>query len=199
MNRSKSNRIYDLTTSLAVVALVLVFVSMSGCVVAREVAEEDTAAEVDRAVDSALDKLYATTPKAKELSKVAKGILVFPDVLKGGFLFGAKYGVGALRKGSKTVGYYNTAGASYGLQAGAESFDYAMFFMSDSALEYLENSAGFEIGTGPSVVVVDEGMAKSLSSSTLQDDIYAFIFDQGGLMAGVGLKGSKISKITPDE
>jgi lipid-binding SYLF domain-containing protein len=159
----------------------------------------DNAAEIDRDVDSALRKLYATTPKAKELSKVAKGILVFPDVLKGGLIFGAQYGVGALRKGSQTVGYYNTVEASYGLQAGAQSFGYAMFFMNDSALEYFENSAGFEIGTGPSVVVVDAGMAKSLSSSTLQDDIYAFIFDQGGLMAGLGLKGSKITKITPDQ
>jgi lipid-binding SYLF domain-containing protein len=159
----------------------------------------DTAAEIDRDVDSALRKLYATTPKAKELSKMAKGILVFPDVFKGGFIFGAQYGVGALRRGSKTVGYYSTVEASYGLQAGAQSFGYAMFFMNDSALEYFENSAGFEIGTGPSVVVVDAGMAKSLSSSTLQDDIYAFVFDQGGLMAGLGLKGSKISKIAPDE
>ena len=140
MNRSNSNRIYDLTTRLAVVALVLVLVSMSGCVVAREVAEEDTAAEVDRAVDSALDKLYATTPKAKELSKVAKGILVFPDVLKGGFVYGAKYGVGALRKGSKTVGYYNTVGASYGLQAGAESFGYAMSDLAtDAGIHLIEH------------------------------------------------------------
>ena len=159
----------------------------------------DTATEIDRDVDSALQKLYATTPKAKELSNVAKGILVFPDVLKAGFIFGAQYGAGALRKDGKTVGYYNTVEASYGLQAGAQSFGYALFFMNESALEYFENSAGFEIGSGPTVVVVDAGMAKSLSSSTLQDDIYAFIFDQGGLMAGLGLKGSKISKITPDE
>ena len=159
----------------------------------------DTAAEIDRDVDTALRKLYASTPKAKELARVAKGILVFPDVFKGGLLFGAQYGVGALRKGGKTVGYYRTVEASYGLQAGAQSFGYAMFFMNDSALEYFENSAGFEIGSGPTVVVVDAGMAKSLSTSTIQDDIYAFTFDQSGLMAGLGLRGSKITKITPDE
>ncbi len=157
-----------------------------------------TAAEIDRDVDSALQNLYASTPKAKEVSRVAKGILVFPKVIKAGLIVGGKYGVGALRKGGKTVGYYNTVGASYGLQAGGQSFGYALFFMTDSALEYFEKSAGFEFGTGPTVVVVDEGLSKSLSTSTIQDDIYAFFFGQKGLMAGIGLKGSKITKITPD-
>jgi len=158
----------------------------------------DTAAEIDRDVDSALNKLYAHTPAAKDISKAAKGILVFPNVIKGGFILGAAYGKGALRKGGNTVGYYNTVEASYGLQAGAQSYGYALFFMNDSALKYFENSDGFELGTGPTVVVADEGFAKSISTSTVQDDIYAFIFDQEGLMAGVGLKGSKITKIKPD-
>ncbi|NIO04564.1 MAG: twin-arginine translocation pathway signal protein [Proteobacteria bacterium] len=156
-----------------------------------------TAAEIDRNVDSALKKLYASTPKAKELSKVAKGILVFPNVVKAGLIVGGQYGEGALRVGGNTVGYYNTVEASYGLQAGGQSFGYALFFMNDSALEYFENSAGFEIGSGPTVVLVDEGLAKSLSTSTIRDDIYALIFGQKGLMAGIGLRGSKISKITP--
>ena len=158
----------------------------------------DTAAEIDRDVDSALNKLYAHTPAAKDISKAAKGILVFPNVIKGGFILGAAYGKGALRKGGNTVGYYNTVEASYGLQAGAQSYGYALFFMNDSALKYFENSDGFELGTGPTVVVADEGFAKSISTSTVQDDIYAFIFDQEGLMAGVGLKGSKITKIKPE-
>jgi len=178
--------------------LALALVIMGVFATGPRLALADSAAEIDREVDSALAKLYATTPKAKELSKMAKGVLVFPDVFKGGFILGAQHGEGALRKGGRTVGYYNTVEASYGLQAGAQSFGYALFFMTDSALEYLEKSAGLEIGTGPSLVLVDSGMAKSLSTSTLQDDIYAFIFDQEGLMAGVGLKGSKISKITPE-
>jgi lipid-binding SYLF domain-containing protein len=40
-------------------------------------------------------------------------------------------------------------------------------------------------------------MAKTMSSSTAQQGIYAFIFNQKGLMAGIGLQGSKISKINP--
>ena len=100
--------------------------------------------------------------------------------------------------GGKTIGYYNTVAASYGFQAGAQSFGYALFFMTDDALEYLANSEGWEIGVGPSVVVVDEGMAKSLTTTTAKDGVYAFFFGQEGLMAGLGIQGSKISRITPE-
>ncbi len=162
-------------------------------------ASADTAAEIDGSVDSALQKLYARSPAAKELSKVTKGILVFPEVTKAGLIVGGQYGVGALREGRKTFGYYKTVAASYGLQAGAQKFGYALFFMTDSALENLKKSSGWEVGVGPSIVLVDEGVARSLTTTTAKDDIYAFIFDQKGLMAGIGLQGSKISSITPDK
>ena len=162
-------------------------------------AKADTAAQIDRDVNSALEKLYASTPSAKELSKVAKGVLVFPDVIKAGLVVGGQYGVGALRERNDTVGYYNTAAASYGLQAGAQSFGYALFFMTDAALDYLKKSSGWEIGFGPSVVVVDEGLASSLTTTTAKDAIYAFFFDQKGLMVGLGLQGTKITQIEPDK
>ena len=154
-----------------------------------------SAAEIDRDVDSSLMKLYEKTPAAKELAKVAKGILVFPSIIKGGFIIGGQYGEGALRMDGKTAGYYSTAAASYGLQAGAQSFGYALFFITDKALDYLKKSEGWEIGVGPSVVIVDEGIARSLSTTTAKSDIYAFFFDQKGLMAGLGLQGSKITRI----
>ena len=154
-----------------------------------------TAAEIDSDVNSSLQKLYDRTPAAKELSKVAKGILVFPGIIKGGLIIGGQYGEGALRKEGKTVGYYNTVAASYGLQAGVQKFGYALFFLTDSALEYLEKSDGWEIGVGPSVVIVDEGVAKSLTTTTAKSDIYAFFFDQKGLMAGIGLQGTKVTRI----
>ena len=106
--------------------------------------------------------------------------------------------VGALLVDGKTAGYYNTAAASYGLQAGAQSFGYAMLLMTDTALDHLQNSSGWEVGVGPSIVVVDKGAAKALTTSTAKEDIYAFFFDQKGLMAGLGLQGSKITKIEPD-
>ncbi len=157
-----------------------------------------TAAEIDRDVDSALQKLYRTSFSARELSKVAKGILVFPRVVEGSFIVGAQYGKGALRQGESSMGYYNTVAASVGLQAGAKSFGYALFFMTDSAINYLNDTGGLEIGVGPSVVIVDKGLAGSLSTSTAKDDIYAFFFDQQGLMAGISLQGSKITRIIPD-
>ena len=159
----------------------------------------DTAAEIDREVDAALQKLYSDVPAAKELAKVAKGILVFPNVIKAGLIVGGQYGEGALRKGDKTVGYYRTLAASYGLQAGAQSFGYALFFLNESALEYLSSSKGWEIGVGPSIVIVDEGLAGSMTTTTAKEDIYAFFFGQKGLMAGLGLQGSKITRITPDQ
>ena len=151
--------------------------------------------QLDRDVDAALSKLYAGTPGARSLEKHAKAILVFPSVVKAGFLFGAQYGDGALRRRGKTVGYYNTVAASYGYQAGLQSFGYVLFFMSDAALRYLDDSGGFELGMGPSVVVLDAGKTAALTTTTMQSEIYAVIFNEAGLMAGVGLQGSKISRI----
>ncbi len=149
----------------------------------------------DRAAAFALRKLISENPAARELNEKAVAVLVFPKIVKVGFLLGGAYGEGVLQQGGKTVGYYNSAAASYGLQAGAQSYGYALFFMNREALKYLDSSQGFEIGAAPSVVVVDQGMAKKFSSTTLTQDVYGIIFDQNGLMAGIGIEGSKITKI----
>lgn len=158
-------------------------------------AQAATAAEIRRDATAALKRLYGSTPKAKELGEKAAGILVFPSIVKAGFLVGGLFGDGVLLKDGKAVAYYNTVAASYGLQAGVQTYGYALFFMNDGALKYLDKSDGWELGTGPSIVVVDKGAAAGLSTSTARDDIYAFIFSQKGLMAGLGLQGSKITKI----
>lgn len=158
-----------------------------------------SASEIDRNVTVALQTLYKTTPGAKTLANNAKGILVFPNIVKAGFIIGGQYGYGALREKGNAVGYYRSLAASYGLQAGVQSFGYALLFMDDASLRYLKNSKGWEIGTGPSVVVLDKGFGKNMSSTTLRKGVYAFIFSQKGLMAGIGLQGSKITRITPDE
>ena len=142
------------------------------------------------------ENLYATNTAAKLLGETAKGVLVFPNIVKAGFMFGGQIGDGVLEKGGQVAGYYNSVAASYGLQVGLEVFGYALFFMNDEALAYLDKSEGFAIGAGPSVVVVDAGVGKSLTSTTARKDVYAFIFDQKGLMAGIGIEGSKITKIT---
>ncbi|MGD9947190.1 MAG: twin-arginine translocation pathway signal protein [Desulfobulbus sp.] len=157
----------------------------------------DTAAQIDRDVNNALNKLYQTTPAARKMAGIAKGILVFPSIIKGGFIIGGQYGEGALRVGGRTTGYYRSLAASYGLQAGAQSFGYALFFLSDADLRYLKNSEGWEIGVGPTIVVADEGLARSFSTTTAKSGVYAFFFNQKGLMAGLGIQGSKITKINP--
>jgi lipid-binding SYLF domain-containing protein len=158
-------------------------------------ARAGSGAEIDRDVDAALTAMFASVPSTRPLAGQAKAVLVFPNIVKAGFLFGAQYGEGALRERGKTVGYYNSAAASYGLQAGVQTFGYALFFMSDSAINYLNTSGGFELGVGPSIVVLDAGTARALTTTTMQNDIYAVFFDQRGLMAGLGLQGSKISRM----
>ena len=152
-------------------------------------------ADLESASKSALNTLVADVPGASALNSKAVAVLVFPTITKAGFMVGGQFGEGVLWRKGKPVGYYNTAGASYGLQAGAQQYGYAMFFMNQKALDSLNSTQGFEVGVGPSVVIMDEGMAKNVTTGTLTEDIYAFVFAQKGLMAGIGIQGNKISKI----
>jgi lipid-binding SYLF domain-containing protein len=151
--------------------------------------------ELNKNAQTSLQALYASNPAAAAISKKARAILVFPNIVKAGLVFGGAYGEGELMKEGHFGGYFNTVSASWGWQAGAESYGYVLFLMNDKAVKYLEETKGWEIGVGPSVVVVNEGVAKNLSSTTLKDDAYAFIFDQKGLMLSVSIEGTKISRI----
>jgi lipid-binding SYLF domain-containing protein len=153
----------------------------------------DDAFEAD--ANAALKTLYASAPVAKMIGEKAKAVLVFPSIVKAGFIVGGQYGEGVLLINGNLTAHYNSVAASYGLQAGVQSFGYALFLMNDKALQYLDSSNGWELGVGPSIVIVDKGKAKSLTTLTLKDDVYAFIFDQKGLMAGLGIQGSKITKL----
>jgi len=164
-------------------------------VISVERASAATAEDLNNDANQALQTLYKTNPVAQSISKSARAVLVFPKIIKAGLVFGGSYGEGVLKQGPKVVNYYNSVSGSWGLQAGAQSYGYVVFLMNSKAEEYLNKSEGWEIGVGPTVVVVNEGVAKNLSTSTLKDDAYAFIFDQSGLMAGVSIEGTKISKI----
>ena len=154
-----------------------------------------TAEDLDHDAAQALATLYKTHPTAEVIARTAKAILVFPKIVKAGLVFGGSYGEGVLMKGGRVTDYFNSVSASWGWQAGAESYAYVVFLMSDKAVKYLSETKGWEIGVGPSVVAVNEGVAKNLSSSSLKDDAYAFIFDQQGLMASLSIEGTKISRI----
>ena len=162
-------------------------------------AQAETARELRVRSEKALHRLYEGNSKARVIGDKAVAVLVFPDVYKAGFMVGAQTGNGVLFKDGKVAGYYNSSAASYGLQAGVQKFSYALFFMDADSLHYLNKSGGFEVGGAPSLVVADEGFSSSLSTTTLQKGIYAFFFGQKGLMAGIGLQGTKISQYTPSE
>jgi lipid-binding SYLF domain-containing protein len=143
----------------------------------------------------ALQQLVAQNPAAARCKSRAFAVLVFPDVMKAGFILGAQGGQGILFNHGRPTGRYRTVAASYGLQAGVQRYGYALFLMNQKAVDWVNNTRGWEIGTGPSVVIVDKGMARSFTTDTLHSGIYAFTFDQQGLMAGLGLQGSKIMRI----
>lgn len=152
------------------------------------------AGEMDGKIAAALEKLYAKSETAGVMGEKAKAILVFPEIVKGGFLVGGQYGEGGLLMDGKPRGNFNTIQVSYGLQAGLQKYGYALFLMTESAVKWLDKSGGWELGVGPTIVVVDAGASKSLSTTTAQSEIYAFFFDQKGLMGGLGLQGTKITR-----
>ena len=176
------------SSSLALLAGVFAFGGVSN---AKAASPED----LNRDSDAAIHRLIASNPTAADLAGKAKGILVFPNIVKAGFIFGGAYGEGELKEGAVLDGYYNSVSASWGLQAGAQSYGYIVFLMNDKAVRYIHETHGWEIGTGPTVVVVNEGVAKNLTTSTLKSDAYAFIFDQQGLMASLSIEGTKVSRI----
>jgi lipid-binding SYLF domain-containing protein len=177
--------------------LALALALLAGVLSRAEPAHAASAAELDRKANAAMKEMLASHDAARGLAREAKAILIFPQIVKGGFIFGGQFGDGVLREGGRTAGYYRSVAGSYGLQAGVQSFGYALFFMNQKALDYFRKSHGFELGVGPSIVVLDKGAAGALTTTTARSDVYALFFDQKGLMGGLGIQGTKITQIHP--
>lgn len=173
---------------------IILSLMMSFLLASHAQAKDDPA--LNKKAQTALQQLLKSNANARVLHSKAVAVLVFPSITKAGLMVGGQYGDGVLLSQGKPIAYYNNSGVSYGLQVGAQEFGYTMFFMKQSAVSALDSTEGFEVGVGPSIVVVDEGFAKSSTSINLQEDIYAFIFNQKGLMAGLGIQGNKITKLT---
>ncbi|HYM88547.1 MAG TPA: YSC84-related protein [Nitrospiraceae bacterium] len=154
-----------------------------------------TAKEIDVSVDVALENFEKDVDGAKQFLANAKGLLVFPKVIKAGVGFGGEYGEGALRINGKTVAYYNTMAASFGLQFGAQAKTILLVFLDEDALTRFRKSEGWKVGVDGSVAVVVIGAGTSLDSSKLNQPIVGFVLDQKGLMYNLTLEGSKITKI----
>jgi lipid-binding SYLF domain-containing protein len=183
---------------MAMIPVLLAAVACSSMGPSSSTSSGSSRPELEQKARDAYRTLVATTPKAGELATKATAVLVFPEIVKAGFLVGAQGGDGVMfGPDGKVLGYYNATALSYGLQAGAQTFHQAFFLMTPAALNYLNSSDGWSVGMGPSVVVMDEGKAKSMTTTTLQSDVYAFIYGQEGLMAGMGVQGQKITRIKP--
>jgi lipid-binding SYLF domain-containing protein len=175
------------------VATLLVF-SLS-LAAASEPATAASALEIDAEVDAALARFYEEVPVAKDLAQKAKGVLIFPKVVKAGFGVGGEYGEGALRVGDRSVGYYNTAAASIGLQIGVQARSEVLMFMTEEALERFQDSDGWEVGVDGSVAVVKVGVAGEIDTNTISEPVIGFVFGEQGLMANLSLEGAKITKL----
>ncbi len=151
--------------------------------------------DLNKDANHAMSILVKANPIAADIAKKAKAVLIFPNIVKAGLIFGGAYGEGVLKYGDKLDGYFNSVTASFGWQAGAQSYGYVVFLMNEKAIQYVRDTHGWEIGVGPTVVMVNAGVAKNLSTSSLKEDAYGFIFDQQGLMASLSIEGTKISRI----
>ena len=154
-----------------------------------------TAKEIDVSVDVALEKFQKDVGGAKQFLESAKGLLVFPSVIKAGIGFGGEYGEGALRIDGKSVGYYNTIAGSFGFQLGAQARTVVIVFLEQDALDKFQKSEGWKVGVDGSVAVITIGAGTALDSSKLNQPIVGFILDQKGLMYNLTLEGSKFTKL----
>jgi lipid-binding SYLF domain-containing protein len=158
-----------------------------------------TRREIDADVAAALVRLRSLPNLAPRLLQDARAMLIFPRIISGGFIVGGQYGEGAaVGPNGDIKGYYNIAGVSFGLLAGAQASGLAMFFMTEEALQALMRADGWEIGTGPSVVALDQGAQMNITATTVLEPVYAITFNQSGLMAALALQGTKITRINPD-
>jgi lipid-binding SYLF domain-containing protein len=187
---------------LAVMVAAATFALVPSCAtndpITRTNAANASASQITRDSRAALKSLYAQNPGARALGQNARAILVFPSITRAGFVVGGQAGNGALFRSDGSVsGFFQTTSASWGLQAGIQSFGYVLFLMDEAAVRNVNRAGGWEIGGSPSLVVVDRGMAATLSTATINSGTYAYFFNQRGLMAGLGLQGSKITRIHP--
>ena len=178
-------------------ALLGAFVIISGCSTTAPGRGDPAAqrAAIDAGVDSALQTLFRQEPSARELVNRSKAVLVFPNVLEAGFVFGASRGDGALRINGKTVSYHRTTSGTFGLQAGAQSTAVFLLFMTDDALKRFQDSRGWTTGVDASVTLLTAGANAGVTTNTVQQPVIGYVLSNQGLMAGVTIDGTRITRI----
>ncbi|MGF1657883.1 MAG: YSC84-related protein [Rubrimonas sp.] len=150
---------------------------------------------IDTRVRLATEELRASVPGAAELLDQARGVLIMPNIVKGGLIVGGAYGEGALLVGGETVGYYALAAASLGFQLGVQSSKQALLFMTDASLEKFRASQGWQAGVDAEVTMPGDGLSAQLKTTSREAPVIAIVFGQDGLLAGASLEGAKFSPI----
>ncbi|QIE29415.1 Las17-binding protein actin regulator (plasmid) [Caballeronia sp. SBC1] len=180
-------------------SILAIGLAVAGCTMTGESntsrQQADKRHTIDAGVDSTLARLYTTANGSRELVGKARGVLVFPSVVDAGFVVGGQYGEGSLRVGGRTVGYYSTTTGSIGWQIGAQSRAIIFLFMTEDALDRFRNSEGWSVGADASVAVLKVGANGAVDTSTATAPVDAFVLTNSGLMAGVALDGTKVTKL----
>ena len=169
-----------------------------GLVLSSGISYAKSAREIDASVDTALVRFDREVFDGKQLLAKAKGVLVFPKVIKGGIGIGAEYGTGAMRINGKTVEYYNTISGSIGFQLGGQVKSIYMLFMDQPTLDAFRQSDGWKAGVDGSVALIVIGADGSVDTTKTNEPIIGFVLGQKGLMYNLTLEGSKFNKIHPE-
>ncbi len=180
-----------------VAALVIALAMLSACTTTSggPSTPDERRAAIDDGVDRALATLFREVDGSQELVEQARGVLVFPDIIEGGFMVAAARGSGALRKDGITQSYHTTTRGSFGIQAGVQSSAKFLLFMTDDALARFEDSRGWTVGADASVTLLTTGASVQMSTATAQQPVIGFVLANRGLMAGISLDGARITRL----
>jgi len=182
---------------MAAAAVATSLTLLSGCTTSKGTSEtaSQKRAEIDTGADATLARLYSQVSGSRELAAKARGILVFPKILAAGLGIGGEYGEGALKVDGLSVGYYRTSSVTWGFQAGAQSKALIMIFMTQEALDKFRSSNGWTAGADASVAVIKTGAQGTVDLASATAPVSAFALTNAGLMAGVTIDGTKITKL----
>jgi len=194
-----SSSLFFRRTGIAAATVALAGLAFTGCTTNSQhdaASASEQRSEINAGADATLSKLYSASPQSRDLVARAKGVLVFPSVVGASFIVGGEYGKGVLREGGQPVAYYTTASGSVGFQAGAQSRATVLLFMTDEALEKFKNSQGWTVGADATVAIAKIGANGSIDTNTAQQPVVGFVLNNAGLMAGVSIDGTKITRDT---
>jgi len=161
-------------------------------------AKEDTVARLQSSVD-VLHAVMSAPDKGipEEVLSNAKCIMVVPDLIKGGFIFGGKHGRGVAScrtsDGWSAPAFVSIGGGSWGLQIGVEGVDLVMLVMNDRGLQHLLSSKFALSGEG-SVAAGPVGRHASAGTDWKMNTEMLTYSRSKGVFAGLTLEGAVIEQ-----